>query len=124
MRIFNKKEFLELPSGTLYTPMEDLSCGGDYLAVKGDTLINGLDFYTLCLTEWECGSSEALPILAQLMTHQGVIAPLNSFECREGRYENGDRYLVYEKYDLEKLKEHIERALTLVPGEERGGEIR
>ncbi len=100
MRVYNRKDFLALPAGTLY-------CAGvewafNELGVKGDTWPPN-DFIKLGLQWVEAqGSTEATDRL-DAMLKTGASFPLQQSYGRDGGFDQDEVYLVYEPADLDAL---------------------
>lgn len=109
MRVYRRKDFLGLPSGTLY-------CKGkpwffEDLHVKGDTWVN--DFTCLGL-QWvsAADSGDAASKLDEMLEN-GASYPMEDSYGRDGCFDDEDLFLVYEASDLIDLREIINKALVI-----------
>ena len=107
MRVYRRAEFLKLPTGVLF-------CRGkpwawEELSVKGETLTN--DFGELGLQWIEADSSGDASEMLDRMLEQGISAPLQTSYGRDGRFDDKDLFLVYERDDLWQLAEAIDTAI-------------
>lgn len=111
MKIYKRKEFLNLPVGTAYHK-GDYSWFGD-LEFKGESWLECNDFYRLSIG-WVDGrdADECFDRLFE-MKDEGASYPLQQNECRDGLFEDDAIFMVYEKSDLHILKELVERALEV-----------
>ena len=108
MKIVDRKTFMELPAGTLCAEGEPAVFGD--LFFKGETLRrdNGVPFdylriglYAFDHSQWDD------------MFENGTSRYFNTAEShiRDACFNLDARYLVFEKYDLECLKDLIEKAI-------------
>lgn len=93
MKVVSRKEFLVMPAGTLYTPFKP--CYTEGLAVKGETLDNGDDwFYTELVA-----SSESCAGLDML--NNGEELPFNTdWQGRDGAFDQDQKFIVYSPADV------------------------
>lgn len=109
MKIYNRENFLKLPSGTIF-------CQGEkwywnQISVKSDTFGNGNDFLFSGLTDIEANDSGGFFDILGEMCHKGVSYPLDpEGYVRDGMYNEKAIFLVYEKEDLEALIKIFQRA--------------
>jgi hypothetical protein len=110
MRIYRRKEFLELPEGTIYAKGEPWCFGP--LEIKHDTTDYG-DWWSLdpCWIEAN-DSSEAVDRLDQMLEH-GASYPMQDAISRDGLHEADALFLVFEKDDLMRLRGMIDKAMNL-----------
>lgn len=105
MRIVNRKEFLKLPDGTLYSSYYGSSASRLEIKEGGDW---GNDwFYTNLLTLWseaESGSEDYFYKLSKAESNSNFSfsQDLESSE-RDGRYEEDQLFVVFEKEDILKI---------------------
>lgn len=106
MRLVKRPEFMQLPAGTLFAPMQQKWVFGT-LSVKGDTSQHGDeigDFLKLGLTWIEGdGFSEVTDRLEEMLADSTVSYPLQSGYGREGLFDNDMVYLIYEPADVAEL---------------------
>ena len=107
MRVYRRAEFLKLPPGTLF-------CRGkpwawEELSVKGEN--TGKDFTMRGLQWIEDESSADATETLDRMLEEGISAPLQTSYGRDGRFEDGDLFLVYELADLHQLHHIIDAAI-------------
>lgn len=109
MRIVSRKEFLKLPPGTLYQQCREKWAFGD-MHVKYDSLIfdesGDGDFVCAAFTSIEADSSEQLFDRMEDMCDNGASYPLE-LDCagRDGLFERDALFMVYEKADVEALRD-------------------
>lgn len=108
MRIYNRKDFMNLPIGTFYCKIDSGSGGG--LCIKKESLYNDWYYQDLCNIE-SFDSQERWDFIDDSLQN-GTSYEISSSEMRDGFYENEDKFLVYEKKDLELLKKYIEEAMS------------
>jgi hypothetical protein len=109
---------MSFPEGTLYARLQQPWVFGD-LCIKGESLSPYLgqeqhDFYQRSLN-WidanDCG--EATHRLDQMMQDSSLSFPVEQAYGREGYYEAGARYLVYELDDVTLLMSELRQAYNL-----------
>lgn len=108
MKIVNRKKFLTLPSGTLYTEYEgDLAF--NCLAVKYDSLKN--DWFFADLIDVDANDSgDLFDILEE--AENGKETPLSHVETqRDGAFEEDQRFAVFTKEDIEGIINHLKALL-------------
>jgi hypothetical protein len=107
MRIYNKKDFLTLPIGTFFAKGEKWSMNG--FCIKGESLEN--DFYYTDLISIDFCNCRELSDRQEEMLEKGISYPINESEMRDGCFCDEDIFLVFEKEDLIKIREHINKFL-------------
>lgn len=109
MRVLNRADFLKSPAGTIYAKGVQWAFEG--LSIKADTLGN----------DWVClepawvsahDSGEAFDRLEQML-HNGASFPAEDSFGRDGYFDDGAIFLVFERGDLETLQSHILAALAV-----------
>ncbi len=114
MKVLNRKNFMKLPPGVIFLggmPWLFVS-----LEVKGDTIsVDGkdIDFWSKDTGFIQVEGSAEFPDVFEYMLERGVSYPMNSDYARDGTFDDSDVFLVYEKEDLERLREFIDRAIKL-----------
>lgn len=106
MKILNKKEFLKLPSGVIYSEYEPVVFRE--LNIKLDTLGNDFIFINL-VGNVNCDNSEDyVKILTDAEENKKSFSL--DFECtgRDGNYNEDALYAVYDKEDLNSLIKTLE----------------
>lgn len=103
MKIINRKEFLKIPSGTVY-------CKGkrwywEQMAIKQESLEN--DWFYLELDQIPCSDSKEWVDNQERMLDTGESMPIQITEARDGFFDDEEIFLVYEKDDIELLREFI-----------------
>jgi hypothetical protein len=110
MRIYRRKEFLQLPEGTFYAKGKPWYFGP--LEIKHDTTDYG-DWWSLdpC---WIAAnnSGEAVDRLDQMLD-KGSSFPMEDAISRDGLHEEDALFLVFEKDDLRGLRDMIDKAISL-----------
>lgn len=115
MRIYRRKEFMKLPAGTAFFKGKQWYFGG--IQFKGDTITDGygnrLDWYELD-PAWVDGydSGECLGRLEEMLS-SGAKYPMQDSECRDGRFDDEDLFLVPDKIDLAQIKEWLDTAIAV-----------
>lgn len=100
MRIVNRKEFLAMPSGTVYCKYERMGILGD-LCIKYRSL--KADWYYLALADFDdCNdSTEFVDKLDQMEKDPKLSYPLNcDTTARDGLFEDNEMFMVYDKKDV------------------------
>ena len=105
MKIVNRKEFLALPPGTLYTRFK--SCYTDGLAIKHDTLDNGDDwFYTELIASTTKSDGD-------MKLDNGEELPFNAdWEGRDGAFDPEQMFIVYSPADVLAFAETLARLIN------------
>jgi hypothetical protein len=107
MKLVNLNEFIRLPAGTLYKKQS-----GVELEIKGDWVSDdGRDWSTTSFAA-NCGNDQD--------THIGLMIgesyPIQTeMYGRDGCFQDDEQFLIYEKWDLEQLKQLLERAIDVSP---------
>lgn len=101
MKIINRKNFLNLPEGTVY-------CKGkrwywEQLSVKGESLDN--DWYYLQIDQIPAHDSSEWVDNQERMLETGESMPIQITKSRDGLFEDDDIFLIYEEADLKLLKD-------------------
>ena len=101
MRVYNKKDFLDLPEGTIFCM--GVKWAFDNLSIKGESWKESSDFFytDLCWIESE-GSHEHFDFLEDSLKN-GISYGINKSTSRDGMFDDNDVFLVFEKEDLEYL---------------------
>jgi len=105
MKLYNKEDFLKLPSGTLFLTVDKNESGyriEEDLKIKGNT-INDDDFR-------ECYPFMLNNEIDLFLSLKSVWLDVESY-AREGLYNNNIKYIVLEKFDLIELQRIINEAL-------------
>lgn len=99
MRLVKRQEFMELPAGTLFSPLLQPWVFGD-LSVKGVDMGNDVgDFLELGLN-WIDGDDTRQVCDNEMFADSSVSYPLQSAYGREGLFDPEMVYLVYEPADI------------------------
>ncbi len=109
MKIYNKKDFLNLPPGTFFSKGVQWSMNGLY--VKGETWGNDFIFVDLIMIDAE--SSDILFDRYEEMLKNGKSYAINQDAMRDGSFDDEEVFLVFEKEDLKRIKELIEITINL-----------
>ncbi|MGX8076894.1 hypothetical protein [Serratia marcescens] len=80
MKIINRKDFLLLPTGTIYKKVSD----DRGLMIKHDTLPSGNDFFYFD------------PLFDGEISEEGECVPFTINQLRDGMFDYGDMFLVLE----------------------------
>lgn len=110
MKVLTRAEFMKMPEGTIFAKGKPW-CFED-LSVKGQTLPS--DFIYLSLVTVESDSADEWSSRLNEMLETGCSYPIDeSGFTRDGCFDEGDLFLVYEKSDLLMLRSHIDEALRV-----------
>ena len=108
MRIYNRKDFLALPPGTMYAKGEPWAF--NCLSIKADNL--GNDWVCLNIPWVDARSSEEAVERLEDMLHNGSSYPLDEDYGRDGTFDDREVFFVFELDDLVKLKGWIDNAIV------------
>jgi hypothetical protein len=110
MKIYRRKQFLQLPVGTIYAKGERWCFGS--LHIKHDTTDYG-DWWSLdpC---WIAAndSGEAADRLDEMLD-KGASFPMEDAVSRDGLHEEDALFLVFERDDLLQLRDVIDKAISI-----------
>lgn len=109
MKIYYRDAFLALPSGTVYCKGGLWHFGG--IEIKGDSLED--DWICLNPAWIESRNDDESDQRLEDMMANGASYPMDSAYGRDGCFGDADVFLVFEKPDLEILKELIETAIKV-----------
>jgi hypothetical protein len=111
MKVVDRKTFLALPAGTIYAKGEPWAFGG--LCIKAET--TGNDWYYTDPAWVEAGNGDIGDAVDALEAglRDGVSVPGEQNIGRDGCYDDGAVFLVWEAADLEWLREQVDAALRL-----------
>jgi len=112
MRIYNRKEFLKLPNGTIF-------CKGtkwcfDNISVKDDSWEN--DFLYVYLCDIEANNSDQLIDRLEDSLSNGTSYPITNHTLRDGMFDEDAIFLVFEEKDLEFLINIMKASIVKVNG--------
>lgn len=106
MKILNRKDFLKMPEGTFFSSGSEWVIDG--FMIKKSTIFdnfgNGIDFFYQSLNCIHASNSEELFESLELSLKEGKSFFINNCDMREGLFDDDIRYLIYEKKDLEYIK--------------------
>ena len=112
MRIINKQEFYKMPAGTLYSEFEPDILNN--LLVKGQTFYNGkepIDYLECSLIDCiDCNEHSNILTKADNDSNFSFDFNYDNFG-RNGIFDEDQKYMVYEKKDVEKLIEFLKGCL-------------
>jgi len=103
MKIYNKKDFLNLKSGAIFAFLNDETIDFDSLCIKGESLHESNDFIYCDLLEIESRSSEERWDRLEEMRDKGASYPINMDFGRDGFFDKKAFYMVFERADIIKL---------------------
>lgn len=118
MKIVNREEFLRLPSGTIYAEYDNYIF--ESLSIKGDSLFSAPgkldcigDFYLIDIaSSVDAVCSEDLWGKLREMASDGASFPVDlKTATRDGEYEDGQLYAVWEKEDIQSLIAVLQKSL-------------
>ena len=109
MRIYRRKEFMELPEGTIYAKGKPWHFDG--FNVKGESWETD---WTYLSPMWIFAhdDGEQWARLDEMLEH-GASYPMQHGYGRDGCFDDDDLFLVPERADLEKLRAMVDAALTV-----------
>jgi hypothetical protein len=109
MRVVDRKTFLTLPEGTIFC--KGVQWAFESLCIKGESLGNDwLDLDPTWVGAKDGG--EASERLDEMLVF-GASYPMEEAYGRDGCFDDSDVFLVFERDDLVKLREHLDRAINL-----------
>jgi hypothetical protein len=111
MKIINLKEFRKLPAGTIFMKYEP--CVFGHLMCKGETW--EYDFlYENISYDFDAKDSGEWADKLFLCEEEGESITLDfNIGCRDGMFEEGQLFAVYEKKDIEGLITKLKSSLTV-----------
>ena len=114
MRIVNRAEFLTLPPGTLYckVPADARTCDMDAVCIKGDSM--GNDWVVQELSGWFTDCDDTMDFLEAWdeMRAGGERAVELDCGCRDGLFDEDQRFAVFSLDDHVNLIARLTRALA------------
>jgi len=114
MKILDRKSFMKLPSGVIYSKGCQWVFEG--LSIKGDTITiddRDIDWYYLGVEWIDAKDSDEASSRLDEMLDEGVSYPMETAYGRDGCFDYDDVFLVFERPDLERLQDYIQQALEL-----------
>lgn len=108
MKIYRRKEFLDLPEGTIYAKGKRWYFDG--LRIKGESYPNDWRYLDPMWIDAQ-DSGEAFERLEEML-ETGASYPMEEATSRDGLFDGEDIFLVAERADLEKLRAMIDTALN------------
>ncbi len=112
MKVVDRKTFLTLPAGTFYASIwQPIAVEG--LMIK-DEPRGSNDWWLRQVSNWEAENSIQWADRYFEMV-EGASYPIDPDVNSDGRYENKDMFLVFERADLMTLREWIDKAIEVTP---------
>lgn len=110
MKIVNREQFLALPPGTLFSKFSPQYF--EHLSIKGDTWTN--DFLVQEIADAvDASNSEEFGNVLDLAVEHGSSFKLDLDNMgRDGCFDEGQLFAVWERQDVEKLIDRLNHALT------------
>ena len=109
MKVLNRSQFLQMPIGTFYSKGEEWCFSG--FCIKGETLYdnNGvpIDFFYQELIDIDSFDSSEHADRLEFSLKKGISYPINKSSGRDGRFDEKEIFLIFEKEDLEYIKSLI-----------------
>lgn len=101
MKIINRKEFLNLPSGVIFSKYEPMIFGD--ICIKGETLHN--DFYCQRIKDSiDCNDSNEFHDILDSAEKEGKSFDIDlESEIRDGMFDENQLFVVWENEDIIKL---------------------
>lgn len=117
MKIVDRKTFLKMPAGVAYVKVPERWCPEGGIMFKGDTCTHegrDIDWFYLDPT-WVDGydTGECISRLDE-MIDRGLSYPMQVAEGRDGLFDEGDMFMIFERHDLDILAQAIERARSVM----------
>lgn len=115
MKIIDRKTFMSLPSGTVYAKYAPQYF--QEICIKGDSIIGNdggyIDWFeqTILQVESECSDHQS-DILWSAEEEGRSFALDLDYEGRDGLFEDGEKFAVYETQDVKQLIARLGRALV------------
>lgn len=106
MKLYTREEFVKLPAGILYTRND-----GHSIEIKGDWVSDDGSDWT-CTTFGNTGDTGK--VYLEMLYGESYPIKLDYYG-RDGCFEEDAMFIVYESWDLEQMKQLIERAIPLLP---------
>jgi hypothetical protein len=112
MKIVDRKTFLALPEDTLFAKYAP--CYVEELTIKGETLTGSDDFYYQAIAlAVDANDSEEMFHRLHESQETGCSVPMNfDVQGRDGCFDEGQLFAVYERQDVEALIERLKRCLA------------
>jgi hypothetical protein len=119
MKIVDRATFLAMPAGVAYVKVPERWAPSGGLSFKEDTCRDhegrAFDWWSLD-PAWvdgnDCG--ECTDRLDEMIDH-GASYPMQVAVGRDGLFDEGDMFMVFEADDLDKLAEAIQKARSVAP---------
>jgi hypothetical protein len=110
MKIYNRKEFLQLPEGTIF-------CKGvkwcfDNMSIKGNSWDDDFLYVDLCYIDAQ-DTGQWVDRLEDSLKN-GTSYPINNNTARDGLFDECSIFLVFENKDLEFLIKVMKNAIRIV----------
>lgn len=107
MKLLNLEDFIKLPAGTIYK-----RSSSSVLEIKGDWVSEDGRDWSSTLFAADCGNDYDIHI--GLMIGESYPIQVDMYG-RDGCFEQDVQFLIYEKWDLEQLRQIIDRAIAVAP---------
>jgi hypothetical protein len=118
MKLYTRDKFMALPDGVFFVKMAGKWANQD-LCIKGETIIGreglAIDFYEQPLNIIDFVDTNVLVEQLEEMLEAGASYPYNQTDGRDGMFDDGDMFLVYEREDLAGLADQIRTAIEVSP---------
>lgn len=116
MKIYRRDQFLNLPAGVFYVKACSVvdgveTWGFEGPAVKGNRFLDD-DWWFRRLDRIEPGFDDLFDVLDQ-MKKDGISVPIADYIEHDGLFETGTLFLVFERSDLETVRDLIDAAIAL-----------
>lgn len=107
MRIVDRKTFLAMPAGTVFSDYRPAICG----PIEVKTRTHGNDFSSLHFEGAARIDDGEQPVDAYFDMQDGNVRPLEVYEQRAGDFNDEQLYLIYEREDVQGIIALLQRAL-------------
>ena len=107
MRLLDRESFIKLPAGTIYK-----KSSSNELEIKGNWISDDGRDWSCTSFAADCGNDDLTDIGLGL----GRSYPIQTeIYGRDGCFEDDELFLIYEKWDLEQLRQILDRAIAQSP---------
>lgn len=111
MKIVNRKTFLAMPAGTVYSKYAP--CYMEEMSIKGDTTPNGGDWYDQDIAGALDDGGDEFSEACRRMEQGGSVPMAFDVECRDGCFEDDQLFAVWETTDVLALIARLTQCLEV-----------
>ena len=106
MKLYTRSQFIDLPAGTIYKKIHS-----DRLEIKGEWVSDSKTDWSCATLAFDCDPHNQDNYL-KLLYGESLYVQTDCYG-RDGMFEEQEEFLIYEKWDLEQLRAHIDQAIAL-----------